>query len=189
MMNTLGLDVSKLDGMNELAHCAGWSVLFWDWAFVSDRPSIIKRDAENRLHCEDGPALSYLDGFAVYSVHGVRVPAWIIERPQDITPSLIEQEQNAEIRRVMIGKFGQEKYLMESGAEKICTDDYGTLWRKEIKDDEPMVLVEVLNSTAEPDGSWKTYFLRVPPVMRTPRQAIAWTFGISEDEYEPALQS
>ena len=50
-------------------------------------------------------------------------------------------------------------------------------------------MVEVLNSTAEPDGSWKTYWLRVPPTMRTPREAIAWTFGMTKEEYAPAMQS
>ena len=50
-------------------------------------------------------------------------------------------------------------------------------------------MVEVRNSTPEPDGSCKTYFLRVPPATRTARAAVAWTFGLGAVEYRPAAQS
>lgn len=89
----------------------------------------------------------------------------------------------------MIERFGQERFLRESGAQKINSDDWGTLWRKEIKNDEPVVMVEVLNSTPEPDGEFKTYFLRVPPTTKTAREAIAWSFDKTEDEYEPIVQT
>ena len=188
-MNKIGIDTSKLDGLFDLTQSSGWSVLFWDWAFISDRPTEIHRDDRNNLHREDGPALSYADGFSIYAVHGVRVPSWIIENKEQITSEKIDSEDNAEIRRVMMDIFTQERYIQESGAVKVSVDDFGTLWRKDIKDDEPLVMVEVLNSTAEPDGSWKTYWLRVPPTMRTPREAIAWTFGMTKEEYAPAMQS
>ena len=50
-------------------------------------------------------------------------------------------------------------------------------------------MVEVQNSTPEPDGSIKTYFLRVPPATRTAREAVAWTFGLGAVEYRPAAES
>lgn len=34
-------------------------------------------------------------------------------------------------------------------------------------------------------GHYRTYILRVPPNMRTPREAIAWTFGLEEEQYRP----
>ena len=43
------------------------------------------------------------------------------------------------------------------------------------------MLVEVLNATAEQDGTRKTYFLRVPPTVRTAREAVAWTFGMNAE--------
>ena len=55
---------------------------------------------------------------------------------------------------------------------------------------EPVVMVEVLNSTPEPDGSFKDYWLRVPPTMETARQAVAWTFGLADaSDYELAVQT
>jgi len=50
-------------------------------------------------------------------------------------------------------------------------------------------MVEVRNSTPEPDGSRRTYFLRVPPTMRTAREAVAWTFGLGAVDYRPAVET
>lgn len=52
-----------------------------------------------------------------------------------------------------------------------------------------IVFVEVLNSTPEPDGSIKTYWLRVPPDTPTAKAGIAWTFGVTEGEYNPEVQT
>lgn len=52
-----------------------------------------------------------------------------------------------------------------------------------------IVFVEVLNSTPEPDGTIKTYWLRVPPDTLTAKAGIAWTFGLTADEYNPEVQT
>jgi hypothetical protein len=44
-------------------------------------------------------------------------------------------------------------------------------------------IVEVMNGTPEVDGSRKTYWLRVPPWVRTAGEAVAWTYGMTADEY------
>jgi hypothetical protein len=43
--------------------------------------------------------------------------------------------------------------------------------------------VEVVDGTAGPDGSRKRHFLRVPTTMSSAREAVAWTYGLSPDEY------
>lgn len=50
-------------------------------------------------------------------------------------------------------------------------------------------MAEVVNSTAEPDGTFKTYYLTTPGNMRTCREAVAWTFALSEDQYKPLVQT
>jgi hypothetical protein len=50
-------------------------------------------------------------------------------------------------------------------------------------------MVKVINSTPEPDGRFKDYFLRVPPMMVRARQAVAWTFDKVEHNYAPALET
>ncbi|MGD9682676.1 MAG: DUF6745 domain-containing protein [Candidatus Obscuribacterales bacterium] len=100
-----------------------------------------------------------------------------------------QQEINVESRRVMIERYGHERYLKDSGAFLIDSDALGKLYRKEISGDEPLVMVEVINSTPEPDGTTRTYFLRVPPTIETAREAVAWTFGMEHSEYEPTLET
>ena len=35
----------------------------------------------------------------------------------------------------------------------------------------------------------RNYVLRVPPSIRTAREAVAWTFNIAADKYQPIAQS
>ena len=185
----LKAQTAKLRGLTELAKSAGWAIPHANICWVSDRHHVLCRDERGRLHNLTAPALMYPDGWAIYAVHGVRVPADIIENPQGITVKRIEDEANAEIRRVMLERFGWSRYLVESGAKEIATDKCGSLYRKEIPGDEPLVMVKVRNSSPEPDGSFKDYFLRVPPTMGTARQAVAWTFGLRPSEYRPQVES
>jgi hypothetical protein len=89
----------------------------------------------------------------------------------------------------MLEHFGLDRYLAESGAQPVQSDETGVLWRIELPDDEPLAMVEVVNSTPEPDGTRRTYFLRVPPWVRRAREGVAWTFGIAEDDYRPRRET
>jgi len=46
-----------------------------------------------------------------------------------------------------------------------------------------IAVVEVVNGTAEPDGSHRRYFLSVPPECRTACEAVAWTYGMTAEQY------
>ena len=113
----------------------------------------------------------------------------MILRPETITVARIEGETNAEVRRVLMERYGESRYLADSGAAPIHTDSYGTLFRKEIPGDEPLVMVRVINSTPEPDGHGKSYWLRVPPTIETAHAAVAWTFGMDAKDYQPDVES
>ena len=185
----LGIGISQLVPCFDLARNCGWAFLFWDWAFISAKPQWICLDERGRLHCETGAAIRYPDGFSIFAIQDVCVPEKVVNAPQSLTIPEIEFEKNAEVRRIMIERYGQEKFLLDSGAEEIHRDDFGILYRKEIPNDEPLVMVKVVNATAESDGSFKDYFLRVPPTMERSRQAVAWTFGKEENEYDPVFQT
>lgn len=101
------------------------------------------------------------------------VPDAFLQELSSLTPQRIRTEENAELRRVMLGYYGYDRYLDESGAQPVHTDESGTLWRIALTDDEDVVMVEVLNSTPEPDGTHRTYWLRVPPTTRTAREGVA----------------
>jgi hypothetical protein len=89
----------------------------------------------------------------------------------------------------MLEYYGYDRYLADSGARPLHTDATGTLWRIDLDGDEPVVMVEVLNSTPEPDGTRRTYWLRVPPQTRTAREGVAWTFGLHPDVYAPVRET
>lgn len=184
-----GLDVSIIDGLVKVAKNCGWWWPFDNVCIVTSRPTQIHQDDRFRLHSEDGPALQYPDGWAIWAIHGIRVDQKVIEAPDTLTVEEIRSHPNVEIRRIMVERFGQERYLRESNAKMIHKDDFGTLWQVDMVNDEPITMVEVLNATPEPDGTYKNYFLRVPPTMKRAKEAVAWTGSMTEDEYNPTVQS
>jgi hypothetical protein len=72
---------------------------------------------------------------------------------------------------------------MEGGAVRVAEDETGVLWRKRWPPRDVWAAVEVINATAEADGTHKHYFLQVPPELRTPREAVAWTYGMQARTY------
>lgn len=172
-----------------LRDCAS-AVLFTDRiCFIAERPSVLSGDAEGKLHSVSGPALQFADGYAIHFLHGIEVWPAIVEDPNTLTLEMIFEEMNVERRRVLIDHYGRERFVQDAGAQVRSKDSYGALVLVPIPGQEGMVFVRVLNSTPEPDGTFKTYFLRVPPYMTSPKAAVAWTFGLEADEYLPDNES
>ncbi|WP_329083398.1 DUF6745 domain-containing protein [Streptosporangium sp. NBC_01469] len=183
------VDLTPLGGVMRVSREAGWWWPFEHVVLICERPAELHRDDLGRLHRAVGPALAFPDGFALHAWHGMPVPAEFGAVMADLSAPRIGQEPNAELRRVMLEHYGFDRYLKESGAEVVQRDDTGVLWQARFPDDESLVMVEVVNSTPEPDGTSRTYFLRVPPYVTTARQGVAWTFGLSAEQYEPREQT
>lgn len=134
---------------------------------------------------------------------GLQVPKDVILSPERITVGRIDGEQNAEIRRVLLERYGVERYLRESEAKVVHEDRFGKLFRKDRPGDDPILMVEVVNKTAEPDGTFKVYMLRVHHELRplldggkfgnpqklTARNAVASTFGLRGEQYDPVRET
>lgn len=178
-----------LDGLTEVARTAGWWWPYENVAIITERPTQLHRDEAGRLDRGDGPALAYSDGFALHAWRGLPVPGEFLDSLDTLTPEQIRNEENAELRRVMLEYYGYDRYLEKSGAKPVHRDETGILWRITLPGDEDAVMVEVVNSTPEPDGTSRTYWLRVPPTTRTAREGVAWTFGLSAEEYDPLRQT
>lgn len=172
-------------------------------------------DQRPRPHCDDGPVIAWPDGWGIYVVRGVRIPyalRHIVEQPEYITVAEIEAESNVEIRRMMIDRYGSARYVQDSGATVVhgLPTDHplaglrgARLLRKEVANDQPIVYVDLLNSTPEPDGSVKRYMLRVDAnayfgeAARNAHAAAASTWRnadgsmVYEDwrDYQPAAES
>ncbi|MFJ9977949.1 DUF6745 domain-containing protein [Streptomyces cyaneofuscatus] len=179
----------RLTGLAEVARNAGWWWPYERAVVISERPEVLHRDEAGRLDHGAGPALAYQDGFALYAWRGMPVPADFLAELASLTPQRIREEENAELRRVMLEFYGYDRYLTESGAEPVHRDETGILWRIALDGDEDVVMVEVVNSTPEPDGTHRTYWLRVPPATRTAKDGVAWTFGLDGAAYAPVRQT
>jgi hypothetical protein len=156
---------------------------------ICEPPLVAHLNERRRLHNADGPALVFNDDLKIYASEGVMLPPDLIECPEKLTLSRIDSEPNVEVRRLMIQRYGLERYLRDADAVEIDSDECGILYRKTLPQDEPIVVVKVIDSTAAPDGSRRQYFLRVPPHISSARAAVAWTFGMSAAEYNPLVQA
>ncbi|MBV9125356.1 MAG: hypothetical protein JO112_18530 [Planctomycetes bacterium] len=120
---------------------------------------------------------------------GVPIDQRIAFHPESITRDEILGERNAERRRVLLDRFGFERFMDQAGAEVLDRDhDAGgerRLLRVLLEGDEPLVCVAV---TCPSTG--RRYLLRVPPDMKTCRQAIAWTAGFDNPaDYQPQVET
>jgi hypothetical protein len=198
----------------EAFEAGAWLLAIGDSAItVATVPELVATELageRSRLHSASGPAFVWQDVREHYW-HGVRVPEEVIEAPERITVAKIGAERNAEVRRVMIERYccghevsGAGAYLRDAGAKRLDHDErWGTLWRRDQRDDEAIVMVEVVNRSPEPDGHFRHYFLRVHPELRplgrngalgdpqlpTARNAIASTFGLRGEEYAPLVEA
>ena len=144
-----------------------------------------------RLHASNRPAVVWPDGTTRWYWDGIAVPERIAAARDQLTADLVARIDNQELRRVLLERLGWERFLKTASAELRAQDDYGKLWTTTVRlDGERVHLVEVVNATAEPDGSHRSYFLRVPPTARTAREAVGWTFGFDNaDDYILAAAS
>jgi len=178
---------ARIDSLKKLAAASHAFLCYKDVCFMSEAPLRLAVNEQNILHSDSGPAVAYRDGFEIYAWNGTRVPKEAIMQPA--TVDTIAQEQNVEVRRALIERYGLSQYLLDCGATKVHSDDFGTLYKKDLPNDEPITMVEVKNCTADADGAFRTYVLRVPPDMETALAAVAWTFGMQPDDYKPDVET
>jgi hypothetical protein len=118
----LPLDYSKWAPWETLAIHSGPRIMHEHFCMISDRPERIMVDNNHEPHCEDGPFCRWRDGTSLYAIHGVRMPAWVVEFPEAVTVDHIDAEPNAEVRRIMMERFGFGRYFMESKSTLIDFD-------------------------------------------------------------------
>lgn len=153
--------------------------------YLSDRPVHIKMDDQNLLHCEDGPAITFTDGFSVYAWHGTRVPSKWIEDKDSITAKDYLMHSNIEMRRVaseIVGWAAVLDQLDAQGRLEVIDDSgnpsIGKLVVVDIPDvgKEKFLLVEC--------GTKRQFALSCDPKATTAFEAQAMGYGIPVEEFE-----
>ena len=164
---------------------------------------------EGNLHKDDGPAYITptritwyrngrkhgLDadkwGSISYYYEGVRIPPHFYTKPDSLSITEVLAHNNTEVRYVGIKIVGMDRVLESNNTTIIHKDKQKNQILFQIKGifEEPVSYVKVVNSTQEPDGTYKDYYLCVPPDMKTCQQAVAWTFRLEEQEYQPGQET
>ena len=171
------------------AFVAGAWIIHWtdDTLYWVSKPKVHIDVDVRRLHCETGPALES-DIEPLYFWHGVLVPDIVVMHPDQITVQHIRHEPNAEVRRVMIERYGWPRWLADQGARPVQSDHCGDLYHVDM-DGARIGVVVVRNSTPEPDGRVKSYALLVSPEHETAHSAVASTFKMTAAQYQPVQET
>ena len=167
----------QLQGLSEISQSAGWFVPFEHICFICERHSILRRNAEGQLHCEDGPAVQYPDGWSVYAINGILCDEQIIMRPETQNVKQINNESNADRRAIRIERFGWTRYLKESKAKLIderANDVEGTL--------EALYSIKGNRRFVATCPTGRVFTMGVPESVRTCEQAQNWLGNQPLDE-------
>jgi hypothetical protein len=172
-----------------------YSLYFEGLAIISRRPEHIKRDDFYRLHCSDGPAVAWKDGFGQYFWHGIPMSQVLIETPEKITKEDLIKETNAEVRRAMMEKLGSAQFIQLLDVEEIDRQKVGThvqakeatLYRTKEVDKVAGEYIQFVNVICH--STEREYMLCVPPDIKDAWEAAAWTFGKTKEEYVPVVET
>lgn len=177
-------NMEDIDGLTAITHHCGWVNMFDTHVYISERPTVIQFDDRELLHCEDGPAIAYEDGFEIYSWHGQRVPGkWINE---GLTSKDALTCENLEQRRAACEILGWSHILDDLKVQVLHEDsnpEIGTLVAVEIPDigREHFLRVQC--------GTNRDFTIPVPPWCKTAREANAWTNWQDAHEFNPEVRT
>jgi hypothetical protein len=102
---------------------------------------------------------------------------------KSVSPQEVIGLPNAEVRRAVIEVVGYNKLTKEAKTTDTSSVD-GELMTIELPEDENLNLLHVKDpSTA------REYFLRVPPNIKTAKEARAWTFGFEAEDFNPVKET
>jgi hypothetical protein len=179
----------------------GWFLIRDNVLVLTPRPAIRTHQERNGwvLHSTRGAAVSFAEDpeAAQWWLRGVRVQRFVVEDPQRITRAHIRGATTAAQRRVLIDQYGLLRYSIERGFKPVDHNpNFGaTLY---VKGGKPIsyggftqreCIVELVNSTPEPDGSRRHFARRIPGHIQTAHEAVAWTFNLTLEQYNPVVQT
>lgn len=168
----------------------------------NDEPALVTKNGtywcvNNKLHRSNGPAFISSLGTEMYYWKNIHIEKEMWDASATMSIADIIKIDNLELRRCLIEKIGYENFLKRAGdrLQELHRDSNtgAVLYRVECPGDEPVVVVRVMDGTPvlNSDGNLytKEYFLRVPPSSTTCKEAIAWTFDMTVEEYELEVET
>jgi hypothetical protein len=184
-------DLDKLDLWMILALNINWWYPYEDTVFVSHKPVSIEYEVARehfinekkvwdvyQLHGDGIAAIKFMDGNAIYALHGIQVPKWLaLTPPDDIDPKMIIQLENADQRERAVAKVGVDNIYRKLGGKPIDRKIIEIKGQKivyelltlDIGDGRPREYLKMLNPST---GSW--HIEGVEPGTISVDQALAW---------------
>ena len=169
----------------DIAHNCGWWSAFADCAILQERPCKIVKNDQDQLHCEDGPAIEYPDGYKIYCLEGRWFDEMVVMDPNLITQEMIEGEQNAEKRRIILNRYGYERYFQNAECTVVDHDEVPV----SVTDQRlmPRTLIKTKNGDlflVGTDGSTKdrVYVMPILREIKTCKEAHQLISGLNEDK-------
>lgn len=150
------------------------------------RPKVLSCDDDGQLHSATGQCVSYHDGWGFCAWHGVRVPDKVILSPEQLTRDDFLNEPNLEVRRIIQERMGS-RFVPELGGRVIESGPRGTLYEVRLPGDDPERVAHYVQ--VQDASTPRQYFLRVPPRIQTAAEAVAWSFNLSVEEYQPIQET
>ncbi len=214
--------IFDLIGRNPLVHMLSWvadpkdrplaRVQLEDMTLES-APPLRYLEEDGRLHSTGGPAVEWADGLKLYCLRGVPIPPALYKRWRSgkLRPEALLQEPNQSVMSVLLEQMDLSSLLTADGVVTRVLDHderWGTLrtiaftrssgqqWLRQTL----MTIVEVVNRSPEPDGTFRHYWLQVDaqcrPILRngfglpqalTALNAVASTFAMTGEAYAKTL--
>ncbi len=204
LFNRLGIKDIAQTGAVELLHEIPLFMTFQTQVLICSERPVIKFNANNELHCDDGPAVSWSDGAGQYYLDGHalgRLGYKIITAPDQLTANDIRHEENEEVKRIAIEKFGWGRYLAAINAvvldrrenwvdntieavirivEQRERYDFGTRRNEPISIPQHKMILSCRSTCRQ-------YFLAIPDTVRTCEEGQNWMAEGGNTPYVPAL--
>jgi hypothetical protein len=146
-------------------------------------------DNEQRLHRENGPAVSWgKDEFTWW--HGTEVPTEWIEDKESVDPQLALTWENIEQRRCLAEILGWDRILELLSPRVIDTQP-----TPGVEGGVDSLLEVELEGSAErflrcTCGTKRIFAIPVPPTVSTANEAVKWTYGLDiKDNYAPEIRT
>lgn len=177
----IGDQKQMLDCMMVLTKSGPW----WPFSKVivcCDTPELILVNEAGEPHCEDGPAIRYRDGVEYYYIGGHEVSRQTVMAPETLTVDIIKAESNAEARRIMISRYGVEKYIENTQATLIDEDKYFGHPRLLVSLEDGSKWLIGTDGTVGEDGKHRIYHMPVSRMSRSCKEAHSSISGIPESK-------
>jgi hypothetical protein len=134
---------------------------------VCERPTRLDRDDGGRLHSTTAKAIEWPDGWGLYRIHGIEVPAELVtSRETWLSIDRILKERNAEVRRTMIDLYGMSRFVREAKFEVVDEDKDPLGQPRRLLRLDGLMVVELTNSTVDADGTRRVYHVPAHPELR-----------------------